>query len=123
MGMATPAWAADGTWVGQLPRQTIVVADHALESAPVELPASMADAVIERVRWTFRLDAPALTLKTWLCHGQFCLPLARNRGETQRFADRSASLPFRLRFQWQPGEQSDGRRVIFGGQLIVDYRH
>ncbi|OHZ04315.1 hypothetical protein BC443_01020 [Salinicola sp. MIT1003] len=117
-----PASAAQSTWVGQLPRQTVVVSERPLESAPITLPSSAEQAEIAAVRWVFETDAPAPTLKTWLCHGQLCLPLVRSRGETQRFAGRAASLPFRLRFLWPPGKHASGDRVITGGQLIVDYR-
>lgn len=122
MGTIAPAWAAQATWVGQLPRQTIVVSERPLESAPITLPPSAEQGEIANVRWVFETDTPAPTLKTWLCHGQLCLPLARSRGETQRFSGRATSIPFRLRFLWPPGKHANGNRVISGGQLIVDYR-
>jgi|GEM_PF-418188 len=122
IGMIAPAWAAQGTWVGQLPHQTIVVSERPLESTPIPLPPSMDRAEIGRVRWIFHTDTQAPTLNVWLCQGQRCLPLVGSRGETQHFAGGSASMPFRLRYQWPPGEQTSGRRVMSGGQLIIDYR-
>ncbi len=122
MGTIAPASAAQSTWIGQLPRQTIVVSERPLESAPITLPPSAEQGEIANVRWVFETDTPAPTLKAWLCHGQLCLPLVRARGETQRFAGRAASLPFRLRFLLPPGEHANGNRVISSGQLIVDYR-
>lgn len=93
-----------------------------MESAPITLPPSAEQSKIAKVRWVLETDTPAPALKAWLCHGQLCLPLVRPRGETQRFSGRDASIPFRLRFLWTPGEHANGKRVVTGGQLIVDYR-
>ncbi|WP_425353295.1 flagellar protein FlhE [Salinicola halimionae] len=108
--------------MGTIPRQTVVVSERPLESEPTQPLASMGDAEIMRVRWAFRISAPAPGLRIWLCQAQLCQSLARNHGETQRFSGRSAAGPFRLRFQWPPGEHRGDRRVISDVQLIVDYR-
>lgn len=121
-GMVAPVWAAQGSWVGQLPRQTIVISPHVLESQPISLPPSMDGAKIQRVRWVLRRDTPTPSLKIWLCQEEVCLPLVSARGTTERFAGRPASMPFRLRFQGAPNRHAGAKQVVTGGQLIVDYR-
>lgn len=117
------AWAAQGSWVGQLPRQTVAISERPLESEPIAPLSRIDGGEITRVRWALRTDRTEPDLKVWLCQSQFCLPLAGLRGETRRFAGRSAAEPLRLRYQWPPGPQRQvGSVVVTGGQLIVDYR-
>ncbi|WP_187775995.1 flagellar protein FlhE [Salinicola corii] len=116
------AWAAQGTWVTPLPSQTVVASERPLVGVAIQPPPSIAGAEIVRVRWTFRTDVPAPTLKAWLCQDEFCLPLARPRGETLQFSGRSAAGRFRLRFQWPAAGHDTDRAMISGGQLIIDYR-
>ncbi|WP_110691718.1 flagellar protein FlhE [Salinicola halophyticus] len=122
MGWDVPAWAADGSWVVKIPRQTVVVSDRPMESEPIQPLTAMNGAEIARVRWTFRTSVSAPGLKLWLCQADRCQRLTRNRGETQHFSGRSAAAPFRLRFQWSPDSHHGTRLVISDAQLIVDYR-
>lgn len=116
------AWAAQGTWVAPLPGQVVARSERPLAGIAIQPPASIAGAEIVRVRWTFRTDVPAPTLKAWLCQEDFCLPLAGRRGETLHFSGRSAAEPLRLRFQWPATGHGADRVTISGGQLIIDYR-
>ncbi|WP_110708797.1 flagellar protein FlhE [Salinicola sp. CR57] len=115
-------WAAQGTWVAPLPGQTVVMSERPLAGVEIQPPPSLAEARIDRVRWTFRTDAPAPALKAWLCQQTFCLPLAGRQGETQHFSGRSAASPFRLRFQLPIEDHGVGRVRVSAGQLIIDYR-
>jgi hypothetical protein len=122
MGWGAAVWAADGSWVVKIPRQTVVASERPMDSEPIQPLPALNGAEIVRVRWTFRTSVSAPGLKLWLCQAQLCQRLTRNRGETQRFAGRSAADPFQLRFQWSPGPHHGDRLVISDAQLIVDYR-
>lgn len=123
MGIGDFAWAAEGSWIGQVARQTIARSERPLQSEAIAAPSHVTEGDITRVRWALRLDRPAPALKIWLCQARYCAPLAGLRGETRRFAGRSAAAPLGLRFQWPAGRQRDGGSlVVTGGQLIVDYR-
>nr|WP_241262847.1 flagellar protein FlhE [Parahaliea mediterranea] len=112
--------AAAGSWSGELPGLRIAAPDRLYWSDPVSAPdsAPVDGGRVSRVSWRFELP-PGRGIEAWLCGGERCVALQRQRGASTALAGAPAGGPFRFRFALPAGE----RRALSvrGLRLGVDY--
>ncbi|QIB64297.1 flagellar protein FlhE [Kineobactrum salinum] len=112
--------AAPGSWAASAAPVTVAMAGRTYHSRalPPPRPELVAESVIGRVSWRFRVPA-GRAVNVWLCSGEHCEAISGQRGSSEALAGHAAARPLQFRFALRPGEQ---RAVTVRElQLLVDY--